>query len=361
MAAAACVLRSAGHRARVAAAAAFRHLLEETYGVPWVEAGDDWTEHGQIGRSLSDARRRGNDAFVAEVLRRATVAAPRMASALTRVCETDPPDVILRDSACLGAYVAGSRLGVRTVALDVGVSEYTSGIGPTIKRARLSLDDADRPEAVLTPAPLGLLLDGENIHAFRHEDAQRAGERLPHWVPSLPPDRPLVYVALGSLLPSGLADLTVTLYRRIVDALAPMNVSAIISTGTPSHHEISAYAAPYPHIRTMPQTPQPLLLRAGVDVFLTHAGFASMREAIAHAVPMVCLPLTTDQPMNAARLAAVGLAVTLDSDPSVDAIRHAVRTVLLEPRYQRTARTWQRRMLALPPLPNVLEGVLRAA
>ncbi|CAJ1332592.1 unnamed protein product [Effrenium voratum] len=55
--------------------------------------------------------------------------------------------------------------------------------------------------------------------------------------------------------------------------------------------------------------PQVDLLRARVDVFLTHCGQNSFMESLVLGVPMVCCPGCVDQPTNAAKAEALGAAL----------------------------------------------------
>ncbi|KAI8491722.1 UDP-glucuronosyltransferase 2A1 [Branchiostoma belcheri] len=64
-------------------------------------------------------------------------------------------------------------------------------------------------------------------------------------------------------------------------------------------------------------------------VFVTHAGYNGLSEALHHGVPMVCLPQFADQPGNAARVVARGLGVKLDiSAVTTDQLYQAIRHVL---------------------------------
>ncbi|KAI8502782.1 UDP-glucuronosyltransferase 2A1 [Branchiostoma belcheri] len=73
-------------------------------------------------------------------------------------------------------------------------------------------------------------------------------------------------------------------------------------------------------------------------VFVTHAGYNGLSEALHHGVPMVCLPQFADQPGNAARVVARGLGVTLDiSAVTTDQLYQAIRRVLTNNSYRETA------------------------
>jgi hypothetical protein len=74
--------------------------------------------------------------------------------------------------------------------------------------------------------------------------------------------------------------------------------------------------------------PQPPLLEH-CDAFITHAGFNSVKEALATGVPMVAVPISADQPYRAGRCAELGVARALGADARApDNIRDAERKVL---------------------------------
>jgi UDP:flavonoid glycosyltransferase YjiC (YdhE family) len=71
--------------------------------------------------------------------------------------------------------------------------------------------------------------------------------------------------------------------------------------------------------------------------------------ALVHGLPLVLVPIVADQPQNARRCDALGLATVLDVDrldPTV--ARTAVRTVLADPRYRQHAETMRAEIEALP-------------
>eukprot|EP00435_Cladocopium_sp_Y103_P020692 s2585_g5.t1 len=62
----------------------------------------------------------------------------------------------------------------------------------------------------------------------------------------------------------------------------------------------------------VPEVPQVDLLRCGVDVFLTHFGQNSFMESLSVGIPMVGCPGCVDQPANAQKAQAMGLALQVD-------------------------------------------------
>ncbi|XP_063391037.1 UDP-glucosyltransferase 2-like [Cydia fagiglandana] len=59
--------------------------------------------------------------------------------------------------------------------------------------------------------------------------------------------------------------------------------------------------------------PQPgILAHRNIKLFITHGGLLSLIEAVHHGVPVLAVPVFGDQPVNAERAAASGLAVKVD-------------------------------------------------
>lgn len=79
-----------------------------------------------------------------------------------------------------------------------------------------------------------------------------------------------------------------------------------------------------------------MLPRCGAVV--CHGGSGSVLGALAHGLPLVMVPMGADQPLNAARCAALGIARVLDAlRASPAAARAAVSAVLTAPTYRRAA------------------------
>jgi N-glycosyltransferase len=134
---------------------------------------------------------------------------------------------------------------------------------------------------------------------------------------------------------------------RIVEALGTLPCTAVVALGRDA--DPADWQGPRPGNVHLASFVQQRLLLPACDLFLTHAGFGGVREALTAGVPMVALPLYADQPANARRLAELGAGVVLPPDEAdATALAAACRQVLEDPTYRLTARGFQRSILGLP-------------
>jgi len=141
--------------------------------------------------------------------------------------------------------------------------------------------------------------------------------------------RPLVLVSL-STLPQGQAPIL----QRILTAVAPLPVRALVTLG-PSLNASEFTAPPNVTFRTF--VPHASVL-PHVTAMVTQCGMGALMKALAHGIPLVCVPLVGDQPDNAARMIARGAGVRLRSDAAPAQIRVAIRQVLNEQSFRDGAR-----------------------
>lgn len=146
----------------------------------------------------------------------------------------------------------------------------------------------------------------------------------------LPGDsRPLVLVSLGSSFQNQLDQ-----YRRIVEAFRGLPAAAVVTLGGVFD---PAELAPPQNVRVVRSAPHgPLLERASVVV--SHCGHGSVMKSLAAGVPMLCLPISREQPENAAHVEWLGAGLRLDAGASSDAIRSALVRILEEDSFREKAR-----------------------
>jgi len=168
-------------------------------------------------------------------------------------------------------------------------------------------------------------------------------EAPPTWDGPWPPDdpRPLVVVSLSITIGQG-KDQAEPL-RRAIGALAALPVRGLATLGSTV---LSAALSVPPNVVLEPYVPHPAVLPR-TSVLVTHAGHSGVMTALAHGVPMVCLPgdrrapnsvRGKDQPAIAARVAASGAGLRVAPDATSGQIRAAVERVLAEETFRAAAR-----------------------
>ena len=160
-------------------------------------------------------------------------------------------------------------------------------------------------------------------------NARRVGPRLDDihgtepWTAPAGTD-PLVLVGMSTTYQDQL-----DLLRRVVEALAKLPVRAVVTTGDAID---PAALAPASNVAVVRSAPHAEVLPEAAAV-VTHAGHGTAMKALAHGVPLVCLPMGRDQSEISARVVAAGAGLRLKPKASPDAIAGAVARVLDEPAF----------------------------
>ena len=180
-----------------------------------------------------------------------------------------------------------------------------------------------------------------NLHSFRPVDPDlttdaSAGE----WLAALP--RPLTYLTLGTIFNLESGDL----FERALAGLRELPGSVVVTLGRDLDPATLGRQPASVHVHRF--IPQSVVLPC-CDLVVSHAGSGSVIGALAHGLPMVLLPMGADQPLNAARAEALGVAQVLNAVDATSAeIQRAARTVLSEPGYRRRAELIRDEIDALP-------------
>ncbi|MFC5289410.1 glycosyltransferase [Actinokineospora guangxiensis] len=141
----------------------------------------------------------------------------------------------------------------------------------------------------------------------------------------LDPERPLVYVSLGTLNDDA------RFLAECADALAERpHLQGVLVDPTGS---VAA-----PHVISAPRLPQPALLERAAAV-ICHGGHNTVCEALARGLPLVVAPIRDDQPVIAQQVVAAGAGVRLRfAHATARHIGRALDTVLTDPGYAASAR-----------------------
>jgi UDP:flavonoid glycosyltransferase YjiC (YdhE family) len=167
----------------------------------------------------------------------------------------------------------------------------------------------------------------ENVrYAGAPLDGAPAGEWRSPWAAG--DSRRLVLVNLSSL-EQGQGPLM----HRILKAVAELPIRALVTLGP---LEPGQFEAPL-NARLVKFVPHAAVLPS-VAVVVSQCGLGTVTKALLQGVPLVCIPLTADQPDNAARVVGHGAGVRLGHDSSAQEIRAAIERVLNDGRFRESAR-----------------------
>lgn len=150
------------------------------------------------------------------------------------------------------------------------------------------------------------------------------------WADPWPGDHPdpLVLVSFGATFQDQGGVL-----RRTITALEALPVRALVTLG----EVISSEELPSAdNVITVSSAPHAAVLPHASAV-VTHGGHGTVIKALAHGVPLICLPQGRDQADNAARVEVAGAGVRLKRTARARAIRRSVQQVLTSPDYTQAA------------------------
>jgi UDP:flavonoid glycosyltransferase YjiC (YdhE family) len=262
-------------------------------------------------------------------------------------------DVIVRDEADLGAAVAAERLGLPHVCVIVLAAgglispelvadplnalrgEHGLPADPHLAMLHRYLTLVPVPPTYRTPVdPLPATARHIQPAALDKRSSADAPEpstvRTLDWLAARP-GRPTIYFTLGTIFHQESGDL----FPRVLAGLTSLDANIVVTTG----REIDpAELGPQPetvHIERF--IPQAALL-PHCDAVISHAGSGSVIGALAFGIPLVLLPMGADQPLNADRCHALGVAEVLDPiTADTAAVSAAVTSVLTDPAFRRVA------------------------
>jgi UDP:flavonoid glycosyltransferase YjiC (YdhE family) len=301
----------------------------------------------------------------------AGVAAPAKVPDVVRAMDGWPPHLVVHDVTDFAGPVAAAHAGVPAVAHSLGPmfplalyavaaelvaptwqawgvtpgpfggmfgAAYLNLCPPSLQSAELATTGVD--VLPLRPVPFDAV----------------AGEGLPPWVEELP-DRPTVYVTLGTLHndAAGVLEAAVAGLRD-----EPLNV--VVTVGPDRD---PAELGPQPaNVHVERYVPQSLLL-ARCHAVVAHGGSGTTLAALAYGLPLLLLPQGANHFDTAERCVAAGVGIQLlPEEVDAGSVRHAVRALLEGPRYRERAAGVAAEIAGMPapadlvaPLEDIATGI----
>src|SRR4051794_26852211 len=262
------------------------------------------------------------------------------------------PDVIVREDMAFAGWLAAARLGVPLATVQV------TAWRPRMRDLATEPLGALREGLGLAPDPDLATLYGACLFLARPRSLVDPGAALPAITADLRPvadddidtdgtaradlpsdARRRVVVTLGTVN-SGRHDVL----RPIIDGAVAAGAQVVVALG-----DDPASLGPVPDgVVVRPYLPMSRLV-ATADVVASHGGSGTMLAALAAGRPLVIVPLAADQPENADRCAAIGVAVVVEPETlSADAVRTAIETIVEDAAYRRRASDVAAEIAAMP-------------
>lgn len=348
-----------GHTVAFATTPYFCARIAE-HGFPCFPVGiDDWLQNPQL-RPVQPAEPEQAAAVAVNVF---VPRAGHNLPELLTLCDQWRPDLIVREQTEYAGCLVAEHLGIPHATVQISAFRRLAANQPLVtplNRLRASLDLLFDPELAMLYRYLLLLpfppryRDPATVlpptaHFVRHIsfDSLHPGDlQTPAWITQLP-QRPTVYASLGTAY----SDFP-EIFAAILDGLRDEPVNLIVTT---NNINPASFGPQPPHVHLATYMPQSVIFPC-CDLVITHGGSGTVRAAIAHDLPMVVIPIAADQPDNARRCAALGLAqVILPGRRTPEAIRGATRAVLEDRAYRRTAQQLGAEMRALPGPEHVVQ------
>lgn len=358
-------LLHAGHEVRFACAASFAPAVRahgfDTYpaGIDFLFSQPDYfatllTAAGVAMPDMALLSGHARHAWVTENLF-IKAAAHRMLPDILALARTWQPDLIVRDSSEFSGCVAAE-------ALDIPHASIAAASDAALDLRELTARSLDllRRSVGLPPDPTAEMIY-RHLHLsfmpasffptdaqfpattrfIRHIDTPRPGQTVPAWWQRRP-HQPSVLVSLGTIFFRAPG-----LYDTIIDGLSRETLTIAVAIGHDQDRPVMRHTAPDVHVE--PTLPIPALL-GQCDLFVTHGGFNSVKEAVSAATPMLVVPIASDQHYSADRVVALGIGRAVRSDRRTpDHIHEQAQGVLTDSRYCARATALAADLAALPP------------
>ncbi len=166
--------------------------------------------------------------------------------------------------------------------------------------------------------------------------------------------KPLIYASMGTLQNG-----KKYVFQTIADAVRELPETQLVLSIGPAIQAEALHNLPAGTV-VVNRAPQIELMQRAV-LCINHAGLNSVLESLQFGVPMVCIPVTNDQPGVAARVAYTRTGAVLPiAELATERLRQLIRKVLAEPSYRANAQRLQREIEAEDGL-NTAAGLIENA
>jgi MGT family glycosyltransferase len=236
--------------------------------------------------------------------------------------EREPADVLIVDCLAWGAAAAGEVAGIPTVALfHLAPSLFRAG--PLVELLEPALPMLHAMRAELGAPPVASLAEAHDTCAlalamlpeefdvpaslpaqYRYIGPILDGPALGEFEPTPPATvDPLVLVSFSTSFQDQQGAL-----QWAIDELSGLPVQVVVTTG----HAVAPADLDAAENTVVARFLDHSELLSRATAVVTHCGLGTTLNSLAHAVPMVCVPMGRDQQFNAAMVARLGAGMTVE-------------------------------------------------
>jgi UDP:flavonoid glycosyltransferase YjiC (YdhE family) len=301
----------------------------------------------------------------------ATAAGSELALDVRDIVAELRPELMIADCMLPAGIAAGESTGTPTASLV----HFPYGLARTQMLRGAGAWTTDRAQLNITRGGLGLEPATDDLAAW--ESADLLLVTVPTWFDlatdypanvvhagplgvtrapqagSTPDERPLLLLSFSTTVMQGQE----ALIQRVCDAIADQAVEAILTLGP----AVSVEAIRLPsNIEAIPYADHDQLLPRCAAV-ITHGGLGTTLRALAHAKPLLLLPLGRDQQFNAGRVVERGAGICLPVEASPGEIASALVKLLAQPEYSDAAADTATTIAADEPDERATEALLSLA
>jgi UDP:flavonoid glycosyltransferase YjiC (YdhE family) len=281
------------------------------------------------------------------------LATTAMLPAMEQIVAEWRPDIVLREPCEYASAVVAGEHSIRTAQVAISLAEAELGsiitAAPALETHRPGLVEELRASPYLTRFPAALDPSPfRNTLRFREPEPEGAAP-LPDWWDGS--DAPLVYLTFGTVL--GHMSMASDKYRMAIRAVADLRVRVLLTVGRKVD---PASIGPVPanvHVESWIDQHRVLGL---ADLVVCHGGSGTSFGALAAGVPLVVVPMFSDQFENGRRIAAAGAGLVVESESA--AISDGISTVLETPTFRDGAQRIEAEMAANPDVDELVGALL---
>ncbi|GAA4398845.1 DUF1205 domain-containing protein [Fodinibacter luteus] len=266
------------------------------------------------------------------------------------------PDLVVHDPLELGAAAAASWAGTAHVTHGYGPmhaenDEMITVIGSALADA-VGVDPTDSvfaapyldicPPAMRTRAQM----PWRDVRPLRPSAGEPGDGSIANSIATLPHPE-TIYFTLGTVMNQARG-----VFRAVLEAADELDINLVITTGPDldpaTIGPLRESAIAYPFLQQADVLPH-------CSAVVSHAGAGTMLGALCFGLPQLCLPQSTDQPLNAASLVPTGAALCLQPhETTTKTVAAALRKLLHEPPYREAA---TRLRTAIEAMPDAERGI----